>query len=117
MLMLITKCLAVLFSSFASAWFYCFMTVLSLSFSIGGDSRPLVGYVAFWGEFICFLLCVAIVILYLYLRYKKDYEKGIWLDLLISIVLFVPFYSMWGALRPVVENWDWLRGLLDAMLS
>lgn len=116
MLMLITKFLAVLFSVLAAACFYCFMITISLIFSIGGGARTLVAFVARTGEITCFLLCVAIVIFYFWLRYKNDYEKGIWTDLLIVIVLFVPFYKLCGYLHPMVENWQWLRDFLDAIL-
>ena len=90
--------------------------VISLIFSIGGGARTLVAFVARTGEITCFLLCVAIMILYFWLRYKNDYEKGIWTDLLIVIVLFVPFYKLCGYLHPMVENWQWLRDFLDAIL-
>lgn len=112
-----TLVMTVLFSLFASAGLYSNIMVFSMGMALGGASYPVIGALALAVEGVSFVSCVGLFALYIYTRYKHDYEKGMIVDLVLSIALIVPFYAMWDALRPVVESWTWLHDFIEALIS
>ncbi len=115
MLRLKTLVMSVLFSLSASAGIYCFM--VSLTMLSPWAAYPVVVALATGVQGASFVTCLGLLILYFYLRYKHDYEKGLFVDLFLVIVLLVPFYYMWHELHPVVETWTWLHDFIEAMIS
>ncbi len=117
MLKLKTKLMSVLLSAFGSAGLYCFILCV---FTIGTREtyyNPIENHASFFGGLICLVLCIAITALYIVFRIKKSHKKGIVTDILVVILLFVPFFFMWNELHGVVEQWHWLRDFIDAMIS
>ena len=118
MLNLKTKLMSVLLSAFGSAGLYCFiLQVLIAIASRDTDETPIERAVSAFGGLTCLVLCIAITALYIGYRIKKRYKKGIVTDILVAILLFVPFFFMWNELHGVVEQWHWLRDFIDAMIS
>lgn len=118
MLKLKTKLMAVLLSAFGSAGLYCF--ILQVFIAIGSrdvNENPIQSAASVFGYLTCLVLCIAITALYIVFRIKKSYKKGILTDILVVILLFVPFFFMWNGLHNVVEQWDWLRDFIEAIIS
>ncbi len=118
MLKLKTKLMAVMLSAFGSGGL-CFFLIIFFSTALEDPhlKYPLDIAASSFGALVCLILCIVITVLYIGLRVKHDYQKGIVTDILVVILLFVPFFIMWWVLTDMAEDWTWLRNLLIAMLE
>lgn len=118
MLKLKTKLMAVLLSVFGSGGLNFFLIFFFSTVCQEAHLKyPLDIAASALGALVCLVLCIVITALYIGLRVKHDYKKGIVTDILVVILLFVPFFVMWWLLADVAEEWTWLRNLLIAMLE
>lgn len=118
MLKLKTKLMSVLLSAFGSGGL-CFFLIIFFSTALEDPhlKYPLDIAASSFGALVCLILCIVITALYIGLRVKHDYKKGIVTDILVVILLFVPFFVLWLRLCAVAEEWTWLRDLFIAILE
>ena len=113
-----TKLLSVLLSAFGSGGLSFFLMFFLSSASQEAHLKfPLSIAASSLGALGCLVLCLIIVWLYYRLRVKHNDKKGIVTDIVVAILLFVPFFVMWWVLADMAEEWTRLRNLLIAMLE
>lgn len=90
-------------SASGSAGLFCLLTVLFAGLGPIG-AHPLEVGVGFCGGILMLFASIALLYLYIIQRMQRPSVWGILLDILLLLVLFVPFFLLWGVIEALLSR-------------
>lgn len=99
-----TSALAVALSAMGSAGLYClFLWVSTIAFG-EVQKYPIANRFSMAGGFVCLLICILLLFLYVHIRQKKPSLLGVFLDVGVCVLFFAPMFLFWNFIYNLAER-------------
>lgn len=99
-----TSALAVALSAMGSAGLYClFLWVSTIAFG-EVQKYPIANRFSMAGGFVCLLICILLLFLYVHIRQKKPSLLGFFLDVGVCVLFFAPMFLFWNFIYNLAER-------------